>query len=612
MAPWRRTTRLRGIFMSNRFRALLTSLTLLISFTPGWTQQNEQTPTYRAKTDVVLVPVVVRSKSGPVEGLKAGQVSLTEDGKPQKIASLELIKTGAKVTWRVVPGEFSNELVASGPGRLTIIGIDMINTPFLDQAFARQQILKYLAGSISTNEQVAIFGMYQDGSVRLLHDISTDTAVLATAIKGLTGAVPNSAAETNPAATNSQQEIATRMTSPSTNPDRPVATLDNPAFKRAVDEEQALLEFKESTSGSRALELLRNMEATLSSMRQIGEAYWGAPGRKAFIWITGSFPFDLNGAGELLSPQAVFTGNTQQTGVYYAGHSGALPPMPEASSLVKDIDLSPLRQQFRTMLQQFAAGNIVLYPLDARGVMTQDFEVADGHTNEILLQLQKERVQASQSTMETMAKMTGGKACYNKNDIVSCLRDADRDSDEYYLLTYYRDKNNNKPGWRKLSVKVDQPEAEVRARSGYFFGSDGGDKNARNRAFSAAMNSSVPFSSVPFSAKFLTTTPGGNKKVVKFEVYIPPATVESVDRGDHKFQLEVIAVASTAKDPRVDQVGEMLGGNLPPEAVTAIHQQGLAYNNVLKLPPGEYRVHFMVRNVTTNTVGSVIAPLKVE
>lgn len=599
-----------GHFMSNRLRGFLTSLTLLISFAPGWSQQSGQLPTFSSKTDVVLVPVVVRSKSGPVEGLKAEQFSLTEDGKPQKIASVELVRTGARVTRRVAPGEFSNELVAPGPARLTIVGIDMINTPFLDQAFGRQQLLKYLAGSVKTDEQIALFGMYRDGSVRLLHDISTDPAVLATAIKGLTGAVPSSAAEANPTPAYSPQEIATRLTT-DTSADRPVATLDNPAFKRAVDEEQALLEFKESTSGARAYELLRDVEATLSGMRQIGEAYLGAPGRKAFIWITGSFPFDLNGTGELLSPQTVFTGNTEQTGAYYAGHSGALPPLPEASGLIKDIDLSPLRQQFRTLMQQFAAGNIVMYPLDARGVMTLNLEAADAHTNQLLLQLQRERVQASQSTMETMAKMTGGKACYNKNDIVSCLRDADRDSEEYYLLSYYREKNN-KPGWRKLAVKVNQPDAEVRARTGYFFGNDAGDKNARNRELSTAMKSSVPFSAVPFSAKFLTTTPGGNKKVVKFEIYIPPETVGSVDQGDHKFQMEVMAVASTAKDQRVDQVGEMLGGNLPPEAMAAIHQQGIAYNNALKLPPGEYSVRFMVRNVATNTIGSVIAPLKVE
>src|ERR1700758_2979212 len=193
--------------MSNRFRALLTSLTVLISFTPGRTEQNAQVPTFRLKTDVVLVPVVVRGKSGPVEGLKPEQFSVTEDGKTQKIASVELIKTGAKVKRRDAPGEFSNELVAPGPARLTIVGLDMINTPFLDQAFGRQQLLKYFSGSMDAAEQIAIFGMYRDGSVRLLHDISSDAATLAEAIKGLSGALPNSAAETKRTPTYSQVEV---------------------------------------------------------------------------------------------------------------------------------------------------------------------------------------------------------------------------------------------------------------------------------------------------------------------------------------------------------------------------------------------------------------------
>ncbi|HYW38194.1 MAG TPA: VWA domain-containing protein [Terriglobales bacterium] len=593
--------------MSNRFRALLASLTLLISCAPGWTEQNTETPTYRSKTDVVLVPVVVRSTNGPVEGLKPEQVSVTEDGKPQKVASVELIKTGTRVRRPEKPGEFSNELVAPGPARLTIIGIDMINTPFLDQAFARQEILKYLAGSISPDDQFAIFGMYRDGSVRLLHDISSDTTALAAAIKGTTGEIPNSAADTKTTPIQSQAEAAQIITG-RIKTDRPT----DPGLKNAQDEEQAWQQFKETTGGPAAFDLLRNMEATLSSMRQIGEAFSGAPGRKAFIWITGSFPFDLSGSGDLVSPQTFFAGSSMETAAYYTTHGGALPPMAETSHLVSDVDLSPLRQQFRTLLQQFASGNIALYPVDARGVMTLNIEAADAHTNKVLLQFDKERAQTSQLTIETIAQMTGGKACFNKNDIVSCVRDASRDSEQYYLLSYYRDKKNNKQGWRKLSVKVDQPDVEVRSRTGYFYGSDAGDKNARNRAFNTAMKSSVPFSSVPFSAKFLATTPERNNKLVKFEIYIPPKTVESVDQGDNKLQLEVIAVASTAKDPHVDQVAEMLGSNLPPEAIAAIHQQGIAYDNVLKLPPGEYSVHFLVRNVATNAIGSVIAPLKVE
>jgi VWFA-related protein len=594
--------------MSNCFRVLLSSLPILIAFATGWAQQNPQVPTYRSKTEVVLVPVLVQSKTGPAEGLKAEQFSVTEDGKPQKIASVELIKTGTNVTRRAAPGEFSNELVAPGPARLTIIGIDMINTPFMDQAFARQQLIKYLSSSTSTDEQLAIFGMYRDGSVRLLHDISTDSAMLSKSVKSSSGAVPNSAADTKTTPTSSKLEIENALISESRNPN---LGSGDPSLTRAANETQSLQAFEESRVGAGAYALRRNMEATLSSMRQIAEAYWGAPGRKSFIWITGNFPFDISGSGEFISPKANFTGSTQDAGRYQAEHSGALPPLPETASLVGDDDLAPLRQQFRELLQQFASGNIVLYPLDARGLMTLNLQASDTDNNPLILQLDKERVQTSQSAMETMAKMTGGKTCYNKNEIVSCIRDASHDSDQYYLVSYYRDKKNKKPGWRRLSVKVDQPDVEVRARTGYFFG-NAGDKDARNREISMAMQSSVSLSAVPFSARFKGATQAGTKRLVKYEIYIPPGTIESADQGDNKFQMEVIAVVSTPKDPRVDQVTEVLGTNLPPEAISTIHQQGIAYDNLLRVPPGDYTVRFMVRNMATNIIGSVIAPLKVE
>ena len=593
--------------MTSHFRSSLSCLLLLIAFSAGWAQQTPQVPPYRSKTEVVLVPVLVRTKTGPAEGLKSEQFSVAENGKPQKIASVELITTGTNVKRHEAPGEFSNELVAPGPSRLTIIGIDMINTPFMDQAFARQQLLKYLSSSINTAEPTAILGMYRDGSARLLQDISSDSVTLAGAVKASTGALPNSAADTKITPPSTKMEIESEIMA-----QHPNASTGDPGLSILADEAQSLEAFRESTSGAGAFELRLNMEATLSSMRQIAEAFLGAPGRKSFIWITGSFPFDITGSGEFISPKSYFNGSTQDAGRYQTEHSGALPPMPESASLVNDDEMAPLRQQFRVLMQQFASGNIVLYPLDARGLMTLNSEASDPDVNRLLSQLDRERVQTSQSAMDTMAKMTGGKTCYNKNEIVSCIRDASHDSDQYYLVSYYRDKKNNKPGWRALSVKVDQPDVEVRARTGYFYGSDAGDKNARTREISLAMRSSVPLSSVPFSARFKGATAAGDKRLVKYEIYIPPETVDAADDGDNRFQLEVIAVVGTPKNPRVDQVTEVLGTNLPPEAMAAIHQQGIAYENVLKLTPGEYYVRFMVRNVAANVIGSVIAPLKVE
>jgi VWFA-related protein len=591
--------------MSNRCRAFLRLFILAIPLT-GWTQ-DPQAPAFKARTDVVLVPVVVRSKQGPVEGLKPEQFSVLDDGKPQKIVTVELIKTGAKVQRRVAPGEFSNELDASGPARLTIIGIDTINTPFLDQTFARRQLLKYVANSLDIGNQVAIFSMYRDGSVRMLHDITSDPALLAAAIKGTTGALPNSAADSKAAPPVSRAETEQSIYSRNKN-----ALGGDPEVVRAADEAQALQAFQDTTAGAGAYELRRNMEATLESMRQIAEAFSGAPGRKSFIWITGSFPFDITGTADLVSPRASFYGFSQDPGRYYSQNSGALPPLPETASVVSDDVLNPLRQEFRILLQQFATGNFVLYPVDARGLMTLNAEAADEHANKLLQQLDRERAQVSQSSMATIAKMTGGKSCYNNNDIANCVRDAADDAEQYYLLSYNRDKKNNKQGWRTVSVKVDQPDAEVRARTGYFYGGDAGDKNARTREISAAARSSVPFSSVQFSARFTGSSVEGAKKAVKYEIYLPPETISAVDQGDNKVELELIAIASNPKEPKVDTVSETVGKNLPPDAVAAIHKQGLAYSNVLKLSPGEYNVHFIVRNVATNVVGSVIAPLRVE
>ncbi len=594
--------------MRHRILISLVVISLLVP-TTSWCQAASGTPTFRTSTDVVLVPVIVRNKDGVVKGLRPEQFQVTEDGKPQTVISVELITTGGRVQRRNLPGEFTNELVASQPARLTVIAIDTINTPFMDQTAARTQVLKYLSKSVEPGEQIAILTMNRDGSVRLLHDITSDTAMLAKALQALTGSLPGQGTDTKTIPTYSRMDIERLLMGRTGSAD---VGGGDPQLTIAANEAQAFQAFRESTGGEGAYELRRNMDATLSAMRQIGEAFGGAPGWKSFIWITGSFPFDISGSADLVSPKYYFTGSTQSASSYYAAHSGALPPLPDSNVTVTDDELSPLKQEFRSLLQQFANANIALYPVDARGLLTLNLEASDEQNNPLLQQLDKTRAQTSQSSMETMARMTGGKTCYNKNEIVSCVHDASVDAEQYYLLSYNRDKKNNKAGWRKLNVKVDAPDTVVRARSGYFYGSDAGDKNARNRAVSAAIRASVPFSSLPLSAGFHDITAEGNKKVVNYEIYVPPSTIAAMQGMDNKFEMELITVATTTKDSKMDTVSEVVGKNLPAEAIAAINKQGISYKNKLKLAPGEYTVHFMVRNTANNVIGSVVAPLTVQ
>jgi VWFA-related protein len=589
------------------FRAGI-ALVGLIWVVAGWAQE-EPVPMFKSRTDVVLVPVIVRNKNAPVEGLKPEQFSVSEDGKPQQIASVELIKTGTNVQRFSPKGQFSNELVSQRPARLTIIGIDMINTPFLDQAGAREQLLKYLGESINTNEQIAVLVMNRDGSIQLLHDITVDAKQLAQVVKGVTSVATGDVTAGRQTPVDNTVTAERRILAGNTYEN---AGSGDPLLKLFADEEQAFQVFKESYSGPGVFELRRNMEATLQSMQQIALAFAGAPGLKTFIWITGSFPFDIDSNADIVSPKQYFTGSTQEADAYYRAHAGALPPLPDSSVIINDDELAPLRAQFRTMLQQFADASILLYPVDARGLMTLGLEAADDHDNQLLARMDRERNDISHISIGNMAKMTGGKSCYNKNQIMSCIRDASNDAEQYYLITYYRDKKKTKPGWRKLAVKVDQPNVDVRARTGYYYGGEASDKNARNREIAAALMSKVNLTAVPFSARYLSIVPEGNKKAVKYEIYIPPHTIDLADPGNGRFQLEIIAVASTPENPKADIVAETIGKNLPSEAIAAIHKKGIAYNNTLKLPPGEYDVHFMVRDATTNTIGTVVAPLRVE
>src|ERR1700723_2482767 len=53
--------------------------------------QDEPSPTFRTNTNLVIVNVAIKDKSGkPIEDLKKDQFTLLEDGKPQQISVFEL------------------------------------------------------------------------------------------------------------------------------------------------------------------------------------------------------------------------------------------------------------------------------------------------------------------------------------------------------------------------------------------------------------------------------------------------------------------------------------------------------------------------------------------
>src|SRR5580658_5500181 len=105
--------------------------------------------TFTSSTELVLVPTVVNDKSGAyISGLTKEEFALKQDGKPQPITVFEEVKTNATRMRRSTGehGTFSNfEPGGVDYHRLNIVVLDFLNTPFADQASARNALLKFLS-----------------------------------------------------------------------------------------------------------------------------------------------------------------------------------------------------------------------------------------------------------------------------------------------------------------------------------------------------------------------------------------------------------------------------------------------------------------------------------
>ena len=90
------------------------------------------------------------------------------------------------------PGVFTNAVTAKDRSvepatpRLNIICLDTINTPFLDQGRARADLIKFLAKSVERGELTTLLTLDRSG-VHVVHDFTTDSAVLIAALQRVKG-----------------------------------------------------------------------------------------------------------------------------------------------------------------------------------------------------------------------------------------------------------------------------------------------------------------------------------------------------------------------------------------------------------------------------------------
>ncbi|MGA3090238.1 MAG: VWA domain-containing protein [Terriglobales bacterium] len=543
---------------------------------------------FTVRTELVLIPTLVTDKSGNhITGLKKQDFAVFENGSEQKVATFEEITSDGHRLFRPKPAnEFSNR-VAGEPSnhRITLIVLDLLNTRFADQAYARKDLLKYLTQSLDAREPTALYTLTRSG-VQVIHDFTADPAVLVAALRTITGDTFQMVDRTEggAAAGPSGGESSKGRSGGAKGGGQTASGADPGSVQSEAQRLQATLADTELNFQSFQQRLA--ITYTLEGMQQVAQAVAGFPGRKSLLWAGGGFPFSVSDTTMQLAPAGRDT------------LSDVLPLYEQTWQLLNDAQIS-------------------LYPVDVKGlqVLTVPSPAARNPGRDYARHMSNRNLD-TQATLQTFASMTGGRAYFNSNDLAKGFRDAVNDSAEYYMLGYYLDHSWNKPGWRKLAVKVKRDHTEVRARSGYFVTHAGTDPApSRNHDLSSALQSPLDFTSLSLVLRWDKVEPGKDpdKKHVNYEMHLAPDPA-LVNNGDNNhIALEFLAVAKTLEGQSADPPGgRKIDDHLTAEKAAAIREKGLVYSGSLDLVPGEYRVRFVVRDDLSGRVGSVAAPLKVE
>lgn len=144
--------------------------------------QTQPAPALSVTTHEVLLDVVVTDGGRSVKGLKASDFAVIEEGKPQKVASLEEhgpmsaeIKAKLLAGPPLPPSTFTNYTPVPNSNAYTVILLDALNTRLDDQMSLRAQLIKCLK-QLQPGVPVAIFE--RDTKMHLVQGFTTDPQVL--------------------------------------------------------------------------------------------------------------------------------------------------------------------------------------------------------------------------------------------------------------------------------------------------------------------------------------------------------------------------------------------------------------------------------------------------
>ena len=556
---------------------LILAGSILTAQTPEPSKQ-DPAEVLRVFTELVQTDVMVFDKQGRfVNGLTKENFELKIDGKPRPIAFFETITSGSvneEGQLAAARGRSGTRSTGSAPlpldrGRPIYFYIDDLHLEFQSVLRTQKLIQDFIDNQMAQNDEVAIAAA--SGQIGFLSQLTDNKVVLRAAIDRLKHRPYSSTDAEIPRMSEYQALLVSRRDFDVTNYFIEQVMAMNPGITRDSAAQMV---------GTRADMILsyssRVTTNTLIGLQALVRSAQNIPGRKLVFFISDGFFLEQRN--------------------------------------------SDTRDRLRRITSAAARSGVVIYSLDARGLVANLFDAATDVQFDPTGRLSRAaggELSASQDALHALAHDTGGKAFFNSNAMSPSVKRAIDDTANYYLLAWNPEQPTSRSDkFRRIEVRVTgRPDLTVQVRRG-FFDQEPEPPIARlkpaatppaaakdaQRDFQKLLTALYPERDIPVSitANFVNTPDKGD--LLLTTTSIPTESLKFVPvNGKPTARVAIVGVIYNEKGDVADQFSKLVTMSANSDAAG---DGSLVFPYSASLKPGLYQLRVAARDEDSHRGGS--------
>jgi VWFA-related protein len=544
------------IFAPTRFVdkavAVLLMLVLLSAASPS--QQPDSDYVFRTGSELVLVNVTVRDKSGNfVQGLKPENFTILEDNKPQKVVSFDVENVDAVPASDVAQAK---PLPESAPApepakpalsaaeaasqfkdrRLIVLFFDLsaMEPDEIDHAVTSAE--HYVDTQMAPADLVSIVSL--GSSLLVNQDFTTDHALLKKQLDQFSSGSGQGFEEGTTGTTEGTPDTGQPFT--------------------ADDTEYNIF------NTDRRLEALRSVAEKLSHVQQ----------KKSLIY---------------------FSSGMDRTGIENQSELRAAVNAAVRSNLaIYTMDMRGL--------QALVAGG------EAQNASLRGVSAYSGQSTLNALNSNF----TTQETLVTLASDTGGRAFLDSNGFSKIFKGVQQDTSTYYLLGYHSTNLARDGRYRRIVVKTNLAGVKIDYRRGYYAPADykHSTQDDKERQLEEELASEMPATDLPLYLGVAYFRLEGNKFFVPMSLVVPGSQIPFVRSSDRdKATLDVIGMVLDSQHHPLNRIRDTV--KLAVNTSAEVQKKNVQYDTGMSLLSGKYHLKFVVRENQTGRMGSFETDIEV-